>query len=84
MFHESVRPSNPRSLQHRLDRPQQQAPLTTEEILELVDPNRPLTDQERADARKDTAAVWLMRLFVLGGIGGSIAAAIQQVANMPR
>lgn len=56
-------------------------PLSWEQILDAVDEDRPLTSQEQAEARKDTAALWLMRLFVLGGSVAAIAAAIQQAAR---
>ena len=57
---------------------QQPKPLSWEEA---VDEDRPLTSKEKTEARKDTVALWLMRLFVLGGSAAAVAAAIQQAAR---
>lgn len=76
-------PDSSQSLRRLDQQPQRPAP-TWDEILDLVDDDRPLTEQEVREARKDTLAHWALRLGLVGGVLGSLYLAAQQVANVPR
>lgn len=83
MIHERARtsgysPENSRSLPGQNRQP---APLSWEEIVATVDDDRPLKPEEQAESHKDTAALWLISLFMLGGSVAAIAAATQQAVR---